>query len=138
MTSCVAGAVLLVEDDELVRAVLTDMLDEMGHDVLAFSSAEAALQDPAPFRGEAVLVTDLDLGAGMDGFALAGRAQQLCPGMGVVYITGGTRRVPSSLLGAHERFIVKPFPLGRLLEALQELAERSGPQSRVGSRPRAG
>jgi len=67
-------AVLLVDDDDGLRAALTFSLETVGRTVLAFASAEAALAAPLPRR--ACMVLDHRL-PGLDGLqafeALRGR-----------------------------------------------------------------
>lgn len=63
--------VLVVEDGELVRAILTDMLGDAGMHVTSTADPQDALALPAAAGPPTVLVTDVNLGAGMDGFDLA-------------------------------------------------------------------
>ena len=78
--------VLLVEDDALIRLSTVDMLENLGHWVEEAGDAPAALErlDKGVFD---VLVTDVKL-PGMSGEALAQRAAQRVPGLGVVFATG--------------------------------------------------
>jgi PAS domain S-box-containing protein len=81
-------AVLLVEDDPEVRAVMRRFLDSLRCEVLEAPSGEQAL---LALGGEArfdVLLTDIALGAGMRGTELAARAQERFPALAIVLMSG--------------------------------------------------
>jgi DNA-binding response OmpR family regulator len=118
--------VLLVEDEPAIRELLQDDLTEAGLVVVPVPSAEEGLdvagQDSEP---PAVLVTDVDLGPGMDGVALAAEAQKRWPDLAVVVMTGEAKnlaRLPTEL---RERCLVKPFSPPRLVDAVNALMDRS-------------
>ncbi|WP_239467100.1 ATP-binding protein [Rhodoferax koreense] len=79
--------VLLVEDDHDVQATTVRLLHDIGCKVHAFNSGEAAL-DALPRLGTVdLLLTDVALGRGMRGTALAAKAQGLRPSMAVVLMS---------------------------------------------------
>ena len=112
-----APIILVVEDEALVQVLVVEVLQERGYAVQAAASAEEAL---ALLRDHCtdveVLLTDINLGAGENGLELARKARALCPGIRVIYVTGGayaealTERVPDSVL------IPKPYELDRICE----------------------
>ena len=132
--------VLLVEDEALVREMLAEVLTDAGLDVAATSSAEGALR----VAGEAwdasqppqVLVTDVDLGAGMDGVALVAEIRRRWPDLGVVVMTGR----PSNLNGRDpdpdEICLHKPFRPHRLTTAVQDLMRKSRSRTEAARPPR--
>ncbi len=79
-------AVMLVEDDALIRMDTTETLKDLGHDVIAAASAEEAL---VLMQGHAVevLVTDLNLPQ-MSGLDLARKLLAQRPQIAVVLATG--------------------------------------------------
>jgi PAS domain S-box-containing protein len=80
--------ILLVEDDDAVRAITQSFLTRLGCRVSAQSSASAALaalQGDGPFD---LLLTDLSLGEGLQGDQLAHRALQLAPALKVLLVSG--------------------------------------------------
>lgn len=132
--------VLLVEDEPLVREMLAEGLADAGLRVAEASSAEAAL-DAVGAAAEAgrpprILVTDVDLGSGIDGLALAAEARRRWPDLGVVVMTGR----PSNLDGRRpdlcEVRLLKPFGPSRLTAAVQELLGRSGNRGFAGGEER--
>ena len=82
-------ALFLVEDDALIRDFLESSLTEAGFAVVNVGDGTKALAefdaDATRFRA---LVTDIRLGPGPDGWAVARRARELVPDMPVVYMTG--------------------------------------------------
>jgi CheY-like chemotaxis protein len=60
--------VLLVDDDELVRFTLTEMLSDAGHEVMETGDPHHALDPPEAFSPPDVLITDIDLRSGLNGF----------------------------------------------------------------------
>ncbi|MFN3387528.1 MAG: ATP-binding protein [Allosphingosinicella sp.] len=123
------GTLLLVDDEELVRAGTAEMLEDFGYTVVqAGSGAEALLilrENPARISA---LVTDF-LMPGMTGAALAGEARQIAPGLPVLLITGYLNNPEG---GAEDLpRLAKPFrqadlavQVARLLRQDQEKAAR--------------
>jgi PAS domain S-box-containing protein len=79
--------ILVAEDDEIVRAVLTEQLEAAGFVVLSAGSGDAALA--LLDAGEAVdlIVSDFSM-PGMDGMALIREAQRRKPGLSAILLTG--------------------------------------------------
>ena len=112
--------VLVVDDEWWVRAFLRVGLEDAGFAVTEAEDAETALAvlDAAPVR---VLVTDVNLGAGPDGLALAAAARRRCPDLHVVYVSGDPDRFHRRALAEWERFVPKPFPVGTVIKAVAEM-----------------
>ena len=115
-------ALFLVEDDALIRDLLEASLTEAGFEVVEVSCGTKALAhfdaDAARFRA---VITDIRLGAGPDGWAVARRARELVPTMPVVYMSGdsspewSSKGVPNSLM------VAKPFAPARIITAVSTL-----------------
>ena len=116
--------ILLVEDDDLVRDCLFEALNETGLLIQGIDTGEAALSLLRPDDPPSVVVTDINLGAGMDGLAFARAARALCPGLPVVYISG--RYVELRGMSAYERFLAKPFTTPALLKAIDDVRRAAG------------
>jgi CheY-like chemotaxis protein len=103
--------ILVVEDEELVSAVISDALTEGGFDVHVSSTGDDALDYLKAGNLVDVLFTDIDLPGGVDGGYLARRAREMNPELPVVYASGkplGLRhvaQVPGSI------FLQKPYDL---------------------------
>jgi len=109
-------SILVVDDDAEILALLRDVLTDDGFRVLAVGSAEAAA---ILLAVEAVdlLITDVDLGDGADGFALAADARTTRPLLPVIYISGGRHADDEGRVGGSS-FIPKPFGLDTLAGAV--------------------
>jgi len=111
--------ILLVEDDELVRDCLEVALLEAGLDATGSGSGEAALGLVRADHRPNVLVTDINLGAGMDGLAFVRAMRELCPGLPVVFISGRYGELRG--MTSRERFLPKPFSTPALLRAIADV-----------------
>jgi CheY-like chemotaxis protein len=86
-------SILLVEDDDLVRAHAQSVLSDLGYRVTSAPNGPAALdilrqQDPFD-----LLFTDVIMPGGLTGRLLAEQATQLQPGLRVLYASGYTQNV---------------------------------------------
>ena len=68
----------------------------------------------------AVVVTDVNLGSGMDGVALAEEAQRRWPGVSVVVMTGDERNVERLPQALRASCLVKPLNPPRLVDAVRD------------------
>ncbi len=112
--------ILLVEDDDLVRDCLFEALREVGLLIEGSGSAEAALERLSAGERPGVVVTDINLGAGMNGLDFARAARLMLPGLRVVFISG--RYAELNLMNPHERFLAKPFTTTALLRAIADVS----------------
>lgn len=112
--------VLLIEDDPLVRASLSDALGHAALEVDGLSNAEDALILLGAGQVPDVLVADVHLGEGLSGFDLADIARDRHPDVEVILISG---TAPDPWPGRqHERFLRKPFAPDDLVQAIREAA----------------
>lgn len=106
-----SGTVLLVEDDEAVRAVAARALTRFGYTVLSAGGGEEALRF-AREHVEAIdlLLTDVMM-PGMNGVQVAERVSEIRPGIRVFYMSGYADRelVGQGLLDPSTHFLQKPF-----------------------------
>jgi CheY-like chemotaxis protein len=111
---------VLVEDEPLIQAFLSPILQQGGLRILSAYTAAEALRLIHYERGAApgLLLTDVQLGgSSLTGWDVARRAREVHPKIGVVYMTGGrgaewiSHGVPKSIL------IGKPFALAQVLDA---------------------
>ena len=91
--------VLLVDDDELVRTVLVEILDDAGHDVVDTGDPLDALGLPDALGPPDVLITDIDLRSDLNGFEVASYARHLWPKVRIILISG----LPAHRYGASSR-----------------------------------
>ena len=113
---------LLIEDESLIIDVLEEALTDSGFGVHKSNSGAEALKeleaDATRFRA---VITDIKLGAGPDGWAVAHRARELAPAMPIVYMSGdsahewASKGVPGSVM------LAKPFAPAQLVTAVSTL-----------------
>lgn len=128
-----AQRVLLVESDELLAVLFELALCEAGYVVTRARTGAEALSRLAA-GGDAIdlVVTDIALRDGPDGWQVARRARVVTPDMPVIYMTGARadewrpQHVPMGVL------LLKPFPVHQLVEIagalLSAKAEAGGVQ----------
>jgi DNA-binding NtrC family response regulator len=116
--------VALVEDDEAFRSSAVRSLQLAGYEVVAFDSAEAAIQGLAHSPVD-VVVTDLRLPAG-DGLFMLEATKQLDPDVPVVLMTGHGD-IPTAIqairAGASD-FLEKPFGREKLLAVVARAVDQ--------------
>ena len=86
--SAAQGAVLLVEDDEEVAALATEMLRAIGFAVTRVASAVAALGALANARPIDIVFSDIMMPGGMSGLELAREVRRRRPELPIVLTTG--------------------------------------------------
>ncbi|KKW91494.1 MULTISPECIES: hybrid sensor histidine kinase/response regulator [Sphingobium] len=111
------GTVLVVDDEDLVRASTVHMLRELGYDVLEANSAERALSIMQDDPGVDVLVTD-HLMPGTTGIDLIQQARRLKPEIRALLISGYAENAGIS---AEQPRLTKPFKQIDLAKSLAEL-----------------
>ena len=106
--------ILVVEDDELVRTLLSHILSAAGYAVDAVATVDAALEHMAAHSYHLVL-TDDQLPDGR-GVAIADRAS--AKGMDAVIVTGYASRLAKDDVARHEHILkpVTPVELIRTVE----------------------
>jgi two-component system OmpR family response regulator len=118
----VEQSVLYVEDEPLLRELAAIILEDAGFEVVTAENGKAAFEafddDGSPF---CALVTDINLGAGPDGWAVAKHGRELNRTLPVIYVTGASgyqwnaEGVPQSVI------LRKPFTSAEILNALRSL-----------------
>jgi DNA-binding NtrC family response regulator len=116
--------VLLVDDEEALRAVLAERLIDHGFEVTVAGSGEAAMEALERFAFD-VIISDLRL-PGVDGRQVIGAALDRYPAVVAIVVTGyGTVRDAVELIkrGAVD-FIAKPFQFDELMHVLTSALEQ--------------
>lgn len=116
--------VLVIEDEDSVRNLLRTLLRLAGYEALSCRDGDEAL-DLMEARGGGIhlLITDLNLGNGPDGFETADRLRARQASLKVLYISGedeGAARSRAPRAG-EDRFLPKPFTPRQFGEAVAGL-----------------
>ncbi len=114
--------VLVVEDDPTVMMFLEDGLEDQGYAVVsARSSGEALSILGSGIYAIHVLVADIRLGDGLDGWEIARCARDITPGLPIVYITGDSYGEFDGEGLAASLILQKPFTRIELSDAIRSL-----------------
>jgi two-component system, cell cycle sensor histidine kinase and response regulator CckA len=119
------GTILLVEDEEGVRAVLSELLTGLGYTVLqAGNGVEAVGIATNHAGGIDLVVTDMVMPE-MSGQELGRNLAQKWPDLRILYMSAFASNIysPSALANALADFISKPFDLEDFLVKVRELME---------------
>lgn len=103
--------VLVVEDDPSVRILVTDILGDLGYDVVVAQDASTALPIIEGAGHIDLLVSDVGLPGGMNGRQIAEIARQHRPNLRVLLMTGYAEAaaLDRSPTGSGVNWIAKPF-----------------------------
>jgi signal transduction histidine kinase/ActR/RegA family two-component response regulator len=118
--------ILLVEDEEMVRKLTSDILRENGYEVLAASNGEEAIQICNEHRGDIdLMLTDVVMPA-MNGKRLSEIVGPIQKNMRVVYMSGYTDDaiVHHGVLDPGTNFIEKPFTAEILVSTIREVLQK--------------
>jgi len=116
--------VLIVEDDPAVRALVSEVLGELGYTFIEAGEAADAVPILESGRRIDLLISDVGL-PGMNGRQLADIARQLRPELKVLFITGYAEHaaVRGGFLDTGMQLITKPFAFDHLTSKVREMIE---------------
>jgi two-component system, OmpR family, response regulator len=127
--------VLVVEDEPLIRMSVCDLLEEAGFTCTEAASAREALALLDGGLRPAILVTDFNLGPGLNGRALSTEALARLPDLAVVHVTANADCLLEHGLRPCEQVIAKPFQADDLVRCVQRLQAGAWFGAAVGQAP---
>lgn len=109
-------SVLLVEDDPVVLAVVTEVLRDLAYLMLETGNAQSALRIVKSGARIDLLLTDVGLPGGMNGRQLADAAREFRPDLKVLFLTGYAESVAAKdgRMESGMEVMTKPFALDAL------------------------
>lgn len=113
-------AVLVVEDEALIRFSITDELTRLGFDVLEAPDARTAVELLARHPNIQVLFTDINMPGDMDGLHLAALVRNRWPSIKII-VTSGKSHLDPDDLPVEGRFIDKPYNPVSVVAAISDL-----------------
>jgi signal transduction histidine kinase len=133
--ACNSGAlmgvesILVVEDDEPLRAYTVEVLRELGYRVLDARNAAAALDILAREQAIDLLFTDVVIPGGMNGRQLAEEAVRRKAGLKVLFTTGYTRNaiVHHGRLDPGVNLLGKPYSPSELANKIRSVLDNLDP-----------
>jgi CheY-like chemotaxis protein len=119
--------VLVVDDDENIVAMTSEMLGNLGYRVAPATSADAALElfERIPDRFS-VVITDQTM-PGMTGEALVARMRRINPAIPVILCTGYSETMNAGKAQACgiDGFLMKPVEMADLAHTIRQVIDRS-------------
>jgi DNA-binding response OmpR family regulator len=117
----VSHRVLLVDDDEAVRSMMSRTLEGKGFDVVTAASVIEALKLISTESFD-VLITDLHMPNPSDGFAVVTAMRHSQPDALTLLVSGypDVKSAMDAILLEADHIIVKPFEAGKLAEMVHE------------------
>jgi signal transduction histidine kinase/CheY-like chemotaxis protein len=125
---CTGESILVVEDNEDVRAFTAQVLVELGYRVKVATDGRAAINLLEQLSGNVeLLFTDVGLPGGMTGSELANEARRRWPRIKVLYTTGYARNsmLPHEKLDLGVELISKPFTQNSLAAKVRAVLDSS-------------
>jgi CheY-like chemotaxis protein len=112
-------AILVVEDEALVRMVAVDALSETGLRLYEAGDAEEALAVLKEHPDVALVFTDINMPGELDGVSLVQRIHKLWPKIELI-VTSGRERLMDRQLPDHGSFLAKPYRMNQLIDLVRK------------------
>ncbi len=118
-----SGVVLVVDDEPSVRALVVEVLHEMGYQTIEAHDGASALQVLQSRTHLDLLITDVGLPGGMNGRQLADGGRLTRPDLQILFITGYAENaaVGNGHLERGMHVLTKPFTLDALAHRVRTL-----------------
>lgn len=122
------GTVLVVEDEDAVRALVTEVLASSGYRVLQAPEGGRAIETLQSGESIDLLVTDVGLTGALNGRQVADAGRQVRPGLPVLFITGyaASAAVGAGQLEEGMEVLTKPFTAAELERRARALLSTEG------------
>jgi DNA-binding response OmpR family regulator len=117
-------SVLLVEDDESVRLLVRDVLEELGYRATEAADGQQAVRILEEGQRFDLMISDVGL-PGMNGRQLAEIAREHLPDLPVLFVTGYAESATArrGFLSNNMQMIAKPFQIEMLSARIREMLE---------------
>jgi PAS domain S-box-containing protein len=118
--------VLVVEDEPVVRALILEVLGDLGYRALEAADGPSGLRILESKQRIDLLITDVGL-PGLNGRQLADHARVTRPELRILFITGYAEQaaIASGFLAPGMEMITKPFAIDELTRRIRENIERT-------------
>ena len=120
------GRLLLVEDEDMVRAVAERALTRAGYDVTSAADGEEGLAAIANGDGFDMVVSDVVM-PGMDGPAMARAIRKVKPDLPFLFMSGyAEEQLRNDIDLPNMHFLAKPFSVAQIGDAVRDVLARAG------------
>ena len=113
-------AVLVVEDEALIRLAAMDLVESAGYEAVEARNADEAIRILGARTDIRVVFTDVDMPGTMDGLKLAHFIRDRWPPIKLV-VASGMKILAESQLPKGSRFFSKPYEDSSIVSALTDL-----------------
>jgi two-component system, response regulator PdtaR len=113
-------AVLVVEDEPIIRLSIAYELQDAGFEAFEASNAIEAIEILADHLEIRLMFTDIDMLPGISGLRLAGIVRCRWPSVKII-ITSGLHQIPPDAMPATSRFMPKPYVPSEVIAAISEM-----------------
>jgi CheY-like chemotaxis protein len=113
--------VLIVEDEVLIRMLLSEALRQAGYDVIEAADADEAIEVMQVATSPDLLITDVKMPGSVDGLGLAAYVRRTRPGLKVIVTSGHAG--PDGAIGVADAFLPKPYDLDHIVQRVRALTE---------------
>jgi CheY-like chemotaxis protein len=110
--------ILIVEDDQLLRLLTVDIVEEAGFVALQADNADEAVAILETRSDIALLLTDINMPGSMDGLKLAHAVRNRWPPIKIIVVSS---RAPDCVLPTDSRFFIKPYHGETLISEIHSL-----------------
>ena len=114
------SAVLIVEDDCLLRMLTADIVAEAGFVTLQAGNAGEALTILAGRPDVAVMLSGINMSGGMDGLGLARAVSEGWPHIKII-VASGRARLSAADFPANGRSLRKPYHADAMISAIRSM-----------------
>lgn len=115
------GTILVVEDEDMVRAIAERALSRQGYSVVTAENGEVALETIETMDKPDLLVSDVVMPV-MDGPSMARKVRERWPDLPILFMSGyAEEQLRRSIDLDNVAFLPKPFSVQQLAEAVQEI-----------------
>lgn len=113
-------AVLVVEDEPLLRFDAVDLIEEAGFTVYSAANADQAILLLERHPDIRVVFTDIDMPGSMDGLRLAHAVRKRWPPVTII-VTSGHMKVTTEQMPENGQFFSKPYMPTQIISALNRI-----------------
>jgi DNA-binding response OmpR family regulator len=115
------AAILVVEDEVLVRVAVADELRQQGHGVIEAASTDEALRVLRSELAVDLVITDVRMAGSLDGISLIRTIKSEFPGVKLLLALDREARTASGIEA--DGFFTKPYPFPELLQQIETLLQ---------------
>ncbi|CDX46872.1 Blue-light-activated protein (Includes: Blue-light-activated histidine kinase; Response regulator) (fragment) [Mesorhizobium sp. ORS 3359] len=119
------GTILVVDDEPLIRMLISEVLGDLGYRMIEAADGATALKAVQGEDKIDLLITDVGLPGGINGRQLADAMRQTKPKLKVLFITGYAENaaVGNGHLAPGMHVLTKPFAMERLASKIADIVK---------------